>query len=76
MTKAHSRLQDNGGRCEVCDRPETAHMPQQTVPVFLGGGLGWGTMWACNECLSKRRDTKKGRAAGQPQASLDVDDIP
>ena len=49
MTKARSELGDNAGRCESCDRPETVHMRQTTIPVYLGGGLGWGTMWVCLE---------------------------
>lgn len=50
MTKAYSTFDDNGGLCEGCSRPETKHQAQTTVPVFLAGGLGWGTMWMCSNC--------------------------
>ena len=61
MTKAKSFLSDNGGRCESCDLPETQYQMQETYPVFLGGGLGWGTMWLCPKCLEehKLRDKKE-----------------
>jgi hypothetical protein len=54
MTKAFSSLDDNGGLCESCNDPETKHKVQRTHPVFLGGGLGWGTMWMCDACYNKR----------------------
>jgi hypothetical protein len=53
MTQARSRPGDNAGRCEGCDEPATVHQAQQAVPVRLGGGIGWGTMWLCPACLSK-----------------------
>lgn len=56
MTKAHSSIDDNGGRCESCDRPESAHEPQSTYPVRLGGGLGLGTMWLCPTCLKEHQE--------------------
>jgi hypothetical protein len=59
MTKAHSELGDNGGRCESCDLPETIHQSQSTIPVFLGGGLGCGTMWVCPKCLAKHRQKER-----------------
>jgi hypothetical protein len=61
MTKAHSEVGDNGGRCESCDGPETPYQTQETYPVMLGGGLGRGTMWLCPECLAEHqeRDAKR-----------------
>ena len=59
MTKARSELGDNAGRCESCDRPETVHMRQTTIPVYLGGGLGWGTMWVCPDCLAREREYRR-----------------
>jgi hypothetical protein len=55
MTKAHSEVGDNGGRCEGCDDPKTVGESQSAFPVMLGGGLGEGTMWLCNECAEKRQ---------------------
>jgi len=48
MTSKHSSLHDNMGNCERCDQPKTV---QRAVPVLLGGGIGWGTMWMCDECI-------------------------
>jgi len=59
MTKAFSSLEDNCGLCELCDDPKTLHEQQQTFPVLLGGGLGWGTMWLCNECYLKKSNSLK-----------------
>jgi len=56
MTKAHSELSDNGGRCESCNRPESQFEAQTTFRVFLGGGLGWGTMWLCDACYKEKTD--------------------
>lgn len=61
MTKRKSYGDDNGGRCESCDKPLDEY-GQTTVSVFLGGGLGWGTMWVCMECLEKRR--AEGKSTG------------
>lgn len=55
MTKAKSYIDDNGGRCESCNRPESAYEMQEKVDVFLGGGLGNGTMWKCKTCIDKRK---------------------
>jgi hypothetical protein len=55
MTKANSEVSDNGGRCESCDDPETVHQIQETYPILLGGGLGFGTMWLCPKCLKEHR---------------------
>jgi hypothetical protein len=65
MTKAHSSLGDNDGRCESCNRPETAHQPQTTYPIRLGGGLGWGTLWLCPDCLDKHRARDRGTVPGR-----------
>lgn len=54
MTKAYSSLDDNGFRCERCNKPETVHQGQAAVRVLLGGGLGWGTMWMCKACIIER----------------------
>ena len=59
MTKAYSTATDNGGRCERCDRPESANEPQSTVEVRLGGGLGIGTMWVCKTCAEERAERLK-----------------
>lgn len=61
MTKAHSMLDDNGGRCECCNKPETKYQEQRTYPVRLGGDLGMGTMWLCLKCLQEHelRDKKE-----------------
>lgn len=56
MTKARSALEDNGGLCEGCSAPSTLHHPQQAHPIWLGGDLGWGTMWLCSDCLKQRRE--------------------
>ncbi len=57
MTKAHSEADDNGGRCEMCNRDDGGR--QSTMPVFLGGGLGQGTMWQCARCVQAIKDGKK-----------------
>jgi hypothetical protein len=54
MTDRRARLQDNDGKCERCD----SNAPQIAVPVLLGGGMGWGTMWMCQRCI-----TETGRKA-------------
>lgn len=61
MTKKWSDMSDNNGLCESCNDPSTKNGPQSTYPVFLGGGLGWGTMWLCPVCLekSKKRDEER-----------------
>ena len=51
MTKAYSMPDDNGSRCESCNRPETIGMGQTTYPVYMGPEMGWGTMWLCDDCL-------------------------
>ena len=61
MTKAHSEVPDNGGRCSSCNLPESAYMSQSPVPVYLGGGLGWGTMWMCPACQAKRKERDRQR---------------
>lgn len=62
MTKAYSTQDDNNGRCESCDRPESVNEPQTTYPVMLGGGLGLGTMWLCQACRksAEEQDAKRG----------------
>jgi hypothetical protein len=71
MTSRHAKVNDNGGRCENCDRPETVHMPQTAYPVLMGGGIGWGTMWLCPECLAgkRARDAAKAVAKGATGAT-------
>jgi len=64
MTKAHSEPGDNRGLCESCNRPETEFQEQITYPVFLGGGMGWGTMWLCPECLKKHQERDAGMRPG------------
>ena len=51
MTKPYSKPDDNRGRCECCNKPETEHQAQTAYPVMLGGGMGKGTMWLCDKCL-------------------------
>ena len=53
MTKAHSEVGDNNGLCELCDRGDGG--AQMAVPILLGGGMGWGTMWMCAQCRDKRK---------------------
>lgn len=64
MTKAHSEPDDNGGRCESCNRPETIHQTQQTYPIMLGGGLGLGTLWLCPNCHADHMKRLNGKPAG------------
>ncbi len=52
MTKAHSEAGDNGGRCESCNELDTVFQRQSTVKIYMGGGLGRGTMWVCDRCLT------------------------
>lgn len=59
MTKKHSELGDNNGLCERCNREETRHQMQQAMPVYLGGGLGWGTMWCCAQCIAESKKKKE-----------------
>jgi hypothetical protein len=54
VSDAKSHLDDNGGRCEGCNRPETVYQTQTACPVFLGGGMGWGTLWLCHACQAAR----------------------
>ena len=54
MTKAYSQLGDNDGVCEGCNCPGTEYDVQTKYPVFLGGGMGWGTLWLCSKCLEKK----------------------
>lgn len=65
MTKSHSTLGDNDGRCESCNQPETAHQTQTTYPILLGGGLGWGTLWLCPRCLDEHRERDRAKAAAR-----------
>lgn len=58
MTKRKSYINDNGGRCESCNRPESIYEVQRTWPVLLGGGLGWGTMWLCPKCYTEHEGEK------------------
>ncbi len=53
MTDKRSHTRDNAGRCESCDAPDTLYQRQSTYPVYLGGGLGWGTMWLCDKCQAE-----------------------
>lgn len=50
MTSRKSYVDDNGGRCEACNREDTVFQRQSTIRVYLGGGLGPGTMWVCDVC--------------------------
>lgn len=56
MTKPGLSLGDNGGRCESCDRPDSAYELQIGYPVLLGGGIGWGKMWLCPTCLKAHQE--------------------
>lgn len=63
MTKAHSSLGDNFGRCELCNDPSTEYQVQHTHPVLLagmgpGGMAAWGTMWLCQKCLAEKQRTE------------------
>ena len=60
MTKKYSCIDDNGGRCERCNKPGSEYLSQRTVKVRLGGGMGWGTMWVCSSCLDaeEKRETR------------------
>jgi len=55
MTKSGLDIADNGGRCESCDSPESVYEMQTGYPVLLGGGIGWGKMWLCPNCLKEHR---------------------
>jgi hypoxanthine phosphoribosyltransferase len=66
MTKAHSDIGDNGGRCEKCDRPESVYELQRTHPVYLAGGLGWGTMWLCPSCYKETSDEPRNAPTPSP----------
>ena len=61
MSEAKARPEDNAGRCEGCNRPESAYETQTAVPVMLGGGWGpgatcEGSMWLCPSCLKEYRE--------------------
>lgn len=69
MTKAHSELNDNDGRCEFCDDPSTVGQPQRAYPVKLGGGFGQGTMWLCRKCLIEH-ETRDSNAAQKVDSGI------
>jgi hypothetical protein len=60
MTKKYSEINDNNGICESCNNPKQKGAPQSAYPVLLGGELGWGTMWLCDNCYRehKKRDKR------------------
>ena len=57
MTKAYSELNDNGGCCERCNDPATINQVQTAHKIFLGGGLGWGTLWLCPKCAEEKKNS-------------------
>jgi len=59
MTKAYSSIDDNGGRCERCNKDGSEYLEQRTVKVLLGGGMGWGTLWVCSSCLDAEEKEKQ-----------------
>jgi hypothetical protein len=59
MTKKYSDLHDNNGLCESCNDPKTKYSGQTAYPVYLGGGLGLGTMWLCEKCLKEHQERDK-----------------
>ncbi len=65
MTKAYSSPDDNGGRCESCNRPESVYEPQSGVKVLLGGGIGWSTMYLCPSCVKERHARKLAATAAE-----------
>lgn len=63
MSKSYpySGAEDNAGRCEGCNKPETVHQTQTTWPVKLRayeGNVVMGTMWLCPACLEEHRKRK------------------
>lgn len=67
MTKAYSAIDDNDGRCESCDDLKTVGEIQVPYPVFLGGGVGWGTMWLCAKCVVEHSKRDEGSVEVQRQ---------
>ena len=66
MSKSYpySGIDDNAGRCESCNRPETEYQTQTGWPVELpayGGGKVMGTMWLCPACLEEKRARDEAR---------------
>lgn len=66
MTKPYSTVHDNEGMCEMCNKPETKSLPQQTYPVQLAG-MGWGTMWLCSACRVVAETRDIGRRVTVPE---------
>ena len=62
MSHAKSYPDENAGRCEGCNREETVYQTQVTIPVLLGGGIGWGTMYLCPKCLAEHQEREALRA--------------
>jgi len=67
MSEAKARPEDNAGRCESCNRPESAYETQVPFPVLLGGGWGpgattMGSMWLCPRCLKEHQERAALRA--------------
>ena len=73
MTEARSYVDNNGGLCESCNESATRDQAQQSYPVLLGGGMGWGTMWLCPKCLAEHRvrDEEKKKAVIEEQIAND-----
>ena len=66
MTQKHSMPDENGGRCESCNRPQTVGMVQTRRPIYLGPEIGWGSWYLCNDCLlwkDARDALKLGKSA-------------
>jgi hypothetical protein len=72
MTKAHSTIHDNGGRCESCDRPESVREAQTAVEVYFGNELGWGTMWPAPSRTRPRSRAGAGLKPGLDRAAGEV----
>ena len=61
MSNRYSMPDENGGRCEGCNRPESVYEMQTTVPVIPGGGWGIGstcsgTMYLCPSCMKEHQE--------------------
>lgn len=65
MTNKYSEAGDNNGLCELCSSIVTLFEKQQTYPVLLGGGIGWGTLWTCAGCRALLEERDRGLSPGK-----------